>query len=247
MKIVTKLQAARSLLRRAGNPELSPDTFIVRNARIPVLQLNISGIQCDVSVNNISGVENSLLVKTWCESDPRFVPLARSIKYWATHRHINDRARGTLSTYTILLQIVYFLQNRTPAILPRFESIKKTEILSQPFDELAGVMRDTPFETKIARTPVTNSEDLHTLFHEFFELWGDEALLTGVDITDDIMTFPQTGVMSLHCPLAGNDVNVMNTGTWAKIHREYVLARNLLRKGATLEELVEGRIVGNNS
>ncbi len=244
-KIVSKLRAARSFIRRAESPHLGSRTFIIEHARIPVLQMNMYGIQIDVSVNNISGVENSLLVRTWCRMDPRFVPLARTIKHWATMRNINDRSRGTLSTYTILLQLMFFLQTRSPPIVPKFAEFAKPHILSQPFDELAGNLRETPFDTSVVNwthTGSLNHEELHTLFYEFFELWGNEELTNGVDVTNDVMSFPVTGVLSMHCPLTGNDVNVMNTTTWRKIHHEYIMAKNLLRKGATYAELIEGHI-----
>lgn len=45
----------------------------------------------DVSVNNCAALENSMLIQTFGEIDPRVRPLGRFIKYWAKQRNINNR------------------------------------------------------------------------------------------------------------------------------------------------------------
>merc|ERR1712062_941529 len=55
--------------------------------------------------------------------DPRVQCLGRFIKHWALQRRINNRSEGTLSTYTLILQLFFYLQTRDPPVLPRVVDI----------------------------------------------------------------------------------------------------------------------------
>jgi len=237
IKIINKLKAAKSILGRAMKSSGTVELSIVENARIPVLKLKKSNSpEVDISVNNISGIENSLLVKTWCQMDPRFVSLARCIKHWAKRRGINDRSKGTLSTYTILLQIVYFLQNCDAPILAKFSTYGSPPV-TEDFNELNGIERDIPFSLSPDFTSA-NEEPIHVLFRQFFEVFGDESFLDGVEIVDGEIVSRGSGVLVMRCPLTNKDVNVMNSSTWKVIHAEYKRARDLVRSGSTMDQLV---------
>merc|ERR1712232_750872 len=73
---------------------------------------------CDISVNNVAALENSRFVSTLAQLDSRVQCLGRLIKHWASRRRINNRSEGTLSTYTLILQMFFFLQTREPPLLP---------------------------------------------------------------------------------------------------------------------------------
>lgn len=49
--------------------------------------------------------------------------VGRVIKNWASRRCINERSEGTLSTYTIMLQLIYLFQ--THHLVPKFADIKQ--------------------------------------------------------------------------------------------------------------------------
>lgn len=51
----------------------------------PVLQL-----ACDVNVNNPLALENTRMIKTYVQLDPRVRPLAKVIKHWTKQRILND-------------------------------------------------------------------------------------------------------------------------------------------------------------
>jgi hypothetical protein len=76
------------------------------------------------------------------------------------------------------------------------------------------------------------------LFKEFFELFGDESMMDGVEIVDGEIVSKGAGVLIMRCPLTGKDVNAMNSSVWKMIHAEYKRARDLVRSGSTLHELV---------
>ncbi|CAE7215544.1 URT1 [Symbiodinium natans] len=114
---LTKLRLVQSLVisERMGSVEL------VRGARVPVAKIrNSEGDDlCDVSINNVAALENSRFVGVMSSFDARVPRLGRFIKHWASQRRINNRSEGTLSTYTLILQLFYSLQLRDPPVLPR--------------------------------------------------------------------------------------------------------------------------------
>ncbi|RUS27110.1 hypothetical protein BC938DRAFT_483702 [Jimgerdemannia flammicorona] len=81
-------------------------------------------LACDINVNNTLALQNTRMIKTYVEIDPRVRPLAMIIKHWARQRVLNDAANGgTLSTYTWTCMIINFLQMREPPILPTLHQI----------------------------------------------------------------------------------------------------------------------------
>lgn len=95
------------------------------NARVPVAKVldPITKQEVgDISVNNSIALDNSHFVRTMALADPRVRHLGRIVKYWAKQRRINDRAQGTLSTYALVLQVLYILQRRN--VIPSFGDLK---------------------------------------------------------------------------------------------------------------------------
>ncbi|OHF03414.1 hypothetical protein CORC01_01133 [Colletotrichum orchidophilum] len=93
----------------------------ISGAKVPIVKIwdPELGLACDMNVNNTLALENTRMVRTYIEIDPRVRPLAMVIKYWTRKRIINDAAfGGTLSSYTWICLIIGFLQLRDPPILP---------------------------------------------------------------------------------------------------------------------------------
>ena len=239
LKIVNKLRIVREYIYKIQ--KLTGEMELVENARIPVLKLHmpLSEIgELDLSVNNISGVENSLLVKFWSETHPHFIPLARAIKFWAKQRGINDRSKGTLSTYTLLLMVVHILQRHQ--LVPRFEEYCHKVILADEFDELNGRERRLPFDMHF-RIKDTNSEpvDMKRLFSEFFNFFGNSDLSHGIEILDgEVVSQPTlSGALVVRCPLTGKDVNVLSNSNWKVIHAEFARAKALVELNSDFDEI----------
>ncbi|KAF6834258.1 poly(A) RNA polymerase Cid11 [Colletotrichum plurivorum] len=90
-------------------------------AKVPIVKIwdPELGLACDMNVNNTLALENTRMVRTYVEIDPRVRPMAMIIKYWTRKRIVNDAAfGGTLSSYTWICLIIGFLQLRDPPILP---------------------------------------------------------------------------------------------------------------------------------
>lgn len=55
-----------------------------------------------------------LMGHSWCLSaDLRIRPMILVIKKWARHNQINDASKGTLSSYTLVLMVLHYLQSQS--------------------------------------------------------------------------------------------------------------------------------------
>lgn len=81
-------------------------------------------VACDISVNNLLAVVNSKLLGAYVQTDTRLRTLGYSVKWWAKGRNINDRARGTVSSFSLILMLIHFLQRHVdPPVLPSLQDI----------------------------------------------------------------------------------------------------------------------------
>lgn len=119
-------------------------------ARVPVVKLMdpVTGISCDICVNNVLAVVNTKLLHDYARIDVRLRQLAFIVKHWAKSRGVNVTYQGTLSSYAwvillnqlslhfhafvllfgwlntwtlfyrYVLMCIHFLQQRRPPILP---------------------------------------------------------------------------------------------------------------------------------
>eukprot|EP00922_Rhytidocystis_sp_ex-Travisia-forbesii_P013942 GHVS01020797.1.p1 GENE.GHVS01020797.1~~GHVS01020797.1.p1 ORF type:complete len:394 (+),score=24.63 GHVS01020797.1:391-1572(+) len=223
---------------------------------------------CDISINNIEGILTTLLSSTFGRIDPRVQPLGRFIKHWATSRQINDRSKGSFSTYTLLLQVFYFLQVTSPPILPLYRDIElplpltpsdsggydQTEAEYSYYNHLADPLRP-PFETDVRLIQETifkgysqNKQNLGELIVDFFRLFGDDRFRGGksgvtVELYDGIERANNMGVMACICPLTKKNFNPFKLKVWQPIHEEFARARDLLDAECSLEKVCEERIL----
>ncbi|KAJ6446984.1 PAP/25A associated domain-containingfamily [Purpureocillium lavendulum] len=110
------------LLARRGMEKV----VCISAAKVPIVKVwdPELGLACDMNVNNTLALENTRMVRTYVEADPRVRQLAMIIKYWTRRRIVNDAAfGGTLSSYTWICLIIAFLQLREPAVLPALHQL----------------------------------------------------------------------------------------------------------------------------
>lgn len=133
---LTKLRLVKDIVKM----EHMGDAELVKFARVPIAKVqNRSQIElCDISVNNVAALENSRFVLAMALLDPRIPTLGRLIKYWAGRRRINNRSEGTLSTYTLILQLFYSLQKRAVPILPHVANLLTKEASASRDEFLAN-------------------------------------------------------------------------------------------------------------
>ena len=68
-----------------------------------------TGIEVDLSVNNLLACYNSDMIFTYCQIDQRFHILATFLKHWAKQVKIIGAPNGYLSSYALTLMIIAFL------------------------------------------------------------------------------------------------------------------------------------------
>ncbi|KAL7920096.1 hypothetical protein ACQKWADRAFT_315076 [Trichoderma austrokoningii] len=110
------------LLARRGMEKV----VCISAAKVPIVKMwdPELGLACDMNVNNTLALENTRMVRTYVETDPRVRQLAMILKHWTRRRIVNDAAfGGTLSSYTWICLIIAFLQLRNPAVLPALHQL----------------------------------------------------------------------------------------------------------------------------
>lgn len=99
-------------------------------AKVPIMRFTdrITGIECDININNITGIRNTHLLQAYSKVDRRVVPLVLWIKHWAKSNGINDASQGTLSSYSIVL--LCYTICKVYVLLPSFLAFKKLTKIS---------------------------------------------------------------------------------------------------------------------
>uniref|UniRef100_A0A182RJ62 Poly(A) RNA polymerase mitochondrial-like central palm domain-containing protein n=1 Tax=Anopheles funestus TaxID=62324 RepID=A0A182RJ62_ANOFN len=90
-------------------------------AKVPILRFRHvrENLDIDLSINNRVGIRNTHLLHCYAQLDPRVRPLVMIIKLWAQHHNLNDPINSTMSSYSIVLMVINFLQcGVTPAVVP---------------------------------------------------------------------------------------------------------------------------------
>lgn len=97
------------------------EEFSVIQAKVPILRFRdtTNSIVVDLNYNNCVGVRNTHLLQCYSQLDWRVRPLALVVKMWAQHHNINDAKNMTISSYSLVLMVIHFLQyGVSPPILP---------------------------------------------------------------------------------------------------------------------------------
>uniref|UniRef100_A0A3P8WEP1 polynucleotide adenylyltransferase n=1 Tax=Cynoglossus semilaevis TaxID=244447 RepID=A0A3P8WEP1_CYNSE len=110
-------------------------TQLIR-AKVPILKFTDkeSGVEFDLNVNNTVGIRNTFLLRSYAYADLRIRPLILVIKKWALHHCINDASKGTLSSYTLVLMVLHYLQTLKEPLLPSLQ--KEYPEYFDPFMEI---------------------------------------------------------------------------------------------------------------
>ncbi|CZR62895.1 related to polynucleotide adenylyltransferase [Phialocephala subalpina] len=157
------------LLARNGMEKV----ICVSTAKVPIVKIWDPELRlaCDMNVNNTAALENTRMIKTYVQIDPRVRPLAMIIKNWTKERIVNDAAfGGTLSSYTWICMIIYFLQTRNIPILP---ALHQRPHLKLPAKD--GVQSAFADDLKaLSGFGKKNKESLGELLFHFFRFYGHE-------------------------------------------------------------------------
>ncbi|KAE8454520.1 hypothetical protein EG329_000143 [Mollisiaceae sp. DMI_Dod_QoI] len=145
----------------------------VSTAKVPIVKIWDPELclACDMNVNNTLALENTRMIKTYVQIDPRVRPLAMIIKHWTKRRIVNDAAfGGTLSSYTWICMIIYFLQSRNTPILPALH--QRPHMKLPPKDGIESTFADDL--DALEGFGKKNKEPLGELLFQFFRFYGHE-------------------------------------------------------------------------
>lgn len=90
-------------------------------AKVPLLKFYHScGVDVDINYNNCVGIHNTHLLHCYAKADWRVQPLVLVVKLWAQVHCINDARNMTISSYSLALMVIHFLQCKWQIIAVRF-------------------------------------------------------------------------------------------------------------------------------
>ncbi|KAK2837353.1 hypothetical protein Q5P01_014565 [Channa striata] len=97
-------------------------TQLIR-AKVPILRFREKGsdLEFDLNVNNTVGIRNTFLLRSYAYADLRIRPMILVIKKWARYSQINDASKGTLSSYTLVLMVLHYLQTLNEPVVPSLQ------------------------------------------------------------------------------------------------------------------------------
>ncbi|KAM4577330.1 poly(A) RNA polymerase GLD2 [Odontesthes bonariensis] len=92
-------------------------------AKVSILRFREKGsdLEFDLNINNTVGIRNTFLLRSYAYADLRIKPLILVVKKWARHHQINDASKGTLSSYTLVLMVLFYLQTLKEPVLPSLQ------------------------------------------------------------------------------------------------------------------------------
>ncbi|GAV03745.1 hypothetical protein RvY_14128 [Ramazzottius varieornatus] len=125
-------------------------------ARVPIVKFvhEVSGVHCDLSITNMSGLVMSDYLFTLGQIDERLRALVVTVKRWAAVADLTNPTPGRwISNFTLTILVVFFMQYKK--LLPPLNKVKRD--ISEMKKEMQSIRPET---------------DLQSLLLEFFEFYS---------------------------------------------------------------------------
>ncbi|XP_050965359.1 terminal uridylyltransferase 7 [Labeo rohita] len=92
----------------------------ITTAKVPIVKFyhTKTGLEGDISLYNTLALHNTELLASYAAIDARVKILCYVMKVFAKVCDIGDASRGSLSSYAYTLMVLYFLQQRSPPVIP---------------------------------------------------------------------------------------------------------------------------------
>lgn len=78
---------------------------------------------CSISLYNVLALRNTELLRTYAKMDKRVEKLGVIIKTWAKHCDIGDASKGSLSSYSLIIMLIHYLQRCDPPVVPVLQEV----------------------------------------------------------------------------------------------------------------------------
>ncbi|XP_030630842.1 poly(A) RNA polymerase, mitochondrial [Chanos chanos] len=148
----------------------------ILNARCPLVRFSHqpSGFQCDLTANNRVAMKSSELLYLYGQLDERVRCLVFTVRCWARVHGITSSIPGAwISNFSLTVMVLFFLQRRSPAILPTLDQLKD---LAAASDKCVIEGNDCTIVSDLSKIKLqNNTESLEKLLQEFFEFYGTFA------------------------------------------------------------------------
>ncbi|KAM7311626.1 poly(A) RNA polymerase gld-2 homolog A [Ixodes scapularis] len=155
------------LVLRLVSNSLNQADFVTKSeiiyAKVPILKFSDrgSGVEIDLNINNSVGIRNTQLLNCYSRLDWRVAPLALAVKAWAEHHGINQAKFMTLSSYSLVLMLIHYLQcGCRPVVLPCLQ-----KMLPKKFQE--EDVRSLNLYEELPAFKSHNEQSLGELLHGF--------------------------------------------------------------------------------
>lgn len=166
----TEATAVLRLLQRELNNCGSIKKMELIRAKVPILKFRDSGYQVDVDLNcnNAVGIRNTHLLNSYSQLDWRVRPLVLVVKLWAQHHNINNAKDMTISSYSLVLMVIHYLQQGVePPVLPCLQ-----KAFPEKFRAYAQIT-SIPVTEKMPAFTSNNHDSLGQLFHGFLNYFAN--------------------------------------------------------------------------
>ncbi|KAL0109212.1 hypothetical protein PUN28_014359 [Cardiocondyla obscurior] len=142
------------------------------HAKVPIITFfdATRKFKVDLNCNNSVGIKNTRLLYCYSKLDWRVKPLALVVKLWAQWHDINSPKRRTLSSYSLVLMVIHFLQCGTnPPVLPCLHSIFANKF--KPDVDIYAIDIHEELKIPSANRLPENRQSLGELLFEFFKYY----------------------------------------------------------------------------
>lgn len=141
----------------------------ILRARVPIVkfQHDITDLECDLTLNNLSGVHMSSILHFYSQMDPRVCPLIYTVRKWASASGVTDKVPGTwITNFQLTLMVLFHLQ--TKGIVPPIKSLRGKQG-GKPIAEWSFSAGSKKKPTKqVQESPSPNAEELLVSFFEYY-------------------------------------------------------------------------------
>jgi len=145
----------------------------VIRAKVPILRFfdSVTNLEVDLNCNNLVGIRNTHLLKTYAQLDWRVRPLVVVVKLWAREHEINDAKSMTISSYSLTLMVIHYLQSGVhPPVLTCLQRVR-----SDRFWPEGDIRRIVPFnEEELKPLRSNNNLTLGQLFAGFLDYFANQ-------------------------------------------------------------------------
>ncbi|KAL4228830.1 hypothetical protein ACF0H5_011870 [Mactra antiquata] len=148
-------------------------------ARVPIIKFvqPDTGISCDVSCNNLSGMMMAEMLCWLNQYEPMFYPLVITIKLWAKeHRLVRSGVGKHLSNHMLTMLVISFLQHKQFLPALQMAYIDKNVLTTYKNEDLVTTWEELklkdPTQTVVSKFFVDKTKDLGTLLLEFFQFYS---------------------------------------------------------------------------